>query len=64
MAPIPRRRRLLERRRDILMESYAYELIKKEGYKEGVRSRILQDIQQGTVEARDTMCWRLWKRTF
>ncbi|ROQ89587.1 hypothetical protein [Desulfosoma caldarium] len=46
------------------MESYAYELIKKEGYKEGVRSRILQDIQQGTVEARDTMCWRLWKRTF
>ncbi len=27
--------KLLERRRDIMMESYAYELIKKEGYEEG-----------------------------
>ncbi|WP_448381776.1 hypothetical protein [Desulfosoma sp.] len=40
-------RRLLERRRDIIMESYAYELIKKEGYEEGVRSGIQQGMQQG-----------------
>jgi predicted transposase YdaD len=44
-------RRLLERRRDIMMESYAYELIKKEGYEEGVRSGIQEGIQQGTLEA-------------
>ncbi|WP_246041744.1 hypothetical protein [Desulfoglaeba alkanexedens] len=51
--------RLLERRRDIMMESYAYELIKKEGYKEGVRlgieqglrQGIEQGLQQGTLEA-------------
>lgn len=30
-----------------MMESYAYELIKKEGYEEGVRSGIEQGIQQG-----------------
>ena len=29
------------------MESYAYELIKKEGYEEGVRSGIQQGMQQG-----------------
>ena len=40
-------RRLLERRRDIMMESYAYELIKKEGYEEGIRSGIEQGLQQG-----------------
>ncbi|SMC21679.1 Essential protein Yae1, N terminal [Desulfacinum hydrothermale DSM 13146] len=30
-----------------MMESYAYELIKKEGYEEGVRSGIEQGLQQG-----------------
>ncbi|SHG10694.1 hypothetical protein SAMN02745206_03272 [Desulfacinum infernum DSM 9756] len=40
-------RKLLERRRDIMMESYAYELIKKEGYEEGLRSGVQQGIQQG-----------------
>jgi flagellar biosynthesis/type III secretory pathway protein FliH len=30
-----------------MMESYAYELIKKEGYEEGIRS----GLQQGTLEA-------------
>ncbi len=40
-------RQPLERRRDIMMESYAYELIKKEGYEEGLRSGVQQGIQQG-----------------
>ncbi|MBC7359662.1 MAG: hypothetical protein H5U10_14110 [Desulfacinum sp.] len=44
-------RKLLERRRDIMMESYAYELIKKEGYEEGLRSGVQQGIQQGTLHA-------------
>jgi len=30
-----------------MMESYAYELIKKEGYEEGIRSGIEQGLQQG-----------------
>jgi len=30
-----------------MMESYAYELIKKEGYEEGVRSGMHQGLQQG-----------------
>ncbi len=43
-------RKLLERRRDIMMESYAYELIKKEGYEEGVLSGFQQGILQTTRE--------------
>jgi flagellar biosynthesis/type III secretory pathway protein FliH len=38
-----------------MMESYAYELIKKEGYEEGIRSGLeqgmQQGMQQGTLEA-------------
>lgn len=34
-----------------MMESYAYELMKKEGYEEGVRSGIEQGLQQRTLEA-------------
>ncbi len=39
--------RLLARRRDIMIESAAYELIKKEGIEEGIKLGIQQGIQQG-----------------
>ncbi len=38
--------KLLERRRDLMIESAAYEIIKREGYEEGIR----QGIQRGLLE--------------
>jgi hypothetical protein len=39
-------RKLVERRRDIMIESYAYEIIKQEGIEEGIR----QGIEQGELK--------------
>ncbi len=41
---------LIKRRRDIMIESAAYEIIKKEGYEEGFKVGIQQGIQQGLLE--------------
>ena len=43
-------RELIERRRDIMIESYAYEIIKEEGIKEGIKEGIEKGIQQGKIE--------------
>ncbi len=39
--------RLMQRRRDIMIESAAYEIIKQEGLKEGIQKGIQEGIQQG-----------------
>ncbi|MEJ5363611.1 MAG: hypothetical protein WHS86_00785 [Desulfosoma sp.] len=44
-------RRLLSRRRDIMMESAGYELIKKEGYDEGLRHGMLAEAREMVLEA-------------
>ncbi|WP_448383465.1 hypothetical protein [Desulfosoma sp.] len=43
--------RLLRRRRDIMMESVAYEMIKKEGYDEGMQQGMLADAREMLLEA-------------
>uniref|UniRef100_A0A832EK91 DUF4351 domain-containing protein n=1 Tax=Desulfacinum infernum TaxID=35837 RepID=A0A832EK91_9BACT len=51
--------RLLSRRRDIMMESVAYEMIKKEGYDEGMK----QGLQQGMLtEGREMVLEALAER--
>jgi hypothetical protein len=51
--------KLLSRRRDIMMESAAYEMIKKEGYDEGLQ----RGIQQGMLEeAREMVLEALGER--
>jgi flagellar biosynthesis/type III secretory pathway protein FliH len=39
--------KLIEKRRNIMIESFGYELIKKEGYEEGLQKGFQQGIQQG-----------------
>ena len=56
-------RRLLSRRRDIMMESAAYEMIKKEGYDEGMLKGMQQGMQQGMlVYAREMVLEALAER--
>uniref|UniRef100_A0A832EBV4 Transposase (putative) YhgA-like domain-containing protein n=1 Tax=Desulfacinum infernum TaxID=35837 RepID=A0A832EBV4_9BACT len=43
--------RLLRRRRDIMMESVAYEMIKKEGYDEGMQQGMLAEGREMVLEA-------------
>ena len=43
-------RKLVERRRDIMIESAAYDIIKEEGIKEGLQQGILQNARQDVVE--------------
>jgi predicted transposase YdaD len=40
-------RLLIEKRRDIMIESHAYEIIRNEGYAEGIEKGMQQGIQQG-----------------
>ncbi len=55
--------RLLARRRDIMIESAAYELIKKEGIEEGIKLGIQQGIQQGSIlEAQEMVIEALEER--
>jgi len=44
-------RRLLERRRDIMIESPAYEIIKEEGLREGIQQGMLEDAREMVLEA-------------
>jgi hypothetical protein len=39
--------RLIEKRRHIMIESFGYELIKKEGYEEGLQKGMQKGLQQG-----------------
>jgi hypothetical protein len=43
--------RLLSRRRDIMMESVAYEMIKKEGYEEGMQQGMIAEAREMVLEA-------------
>ncbi|SFM50167.1 hypothetical protein [Thermodesulforhabdus norvegica] len=38
---------LLQKRRNIIMESFAYEIIKKEGFEEGLREGLREGLQEG-----------------
>ncbi len=40
-------RMLIEKRKDIMIESHAYEIIKNEGIEEGIQQGIQQGVQQG-----------------
>ena len=40
-------RQLVERRRDLMIQSYAYDIIKQEGIKEGVQIGVQQGIKEG-----------------
>jgi hypothetical protein len=42
---------LLGRRRDIMIESAAYDLIKEEGYKEGMQKGVVDQSRQGVIDA-------------
>ena len=44
-------RRLLERRRDIMIESPAYEIIKEEGLREGIQQGMLEEAREMVLEA-------------
>jgi len=55
--------KLLERRRDIMIESAAYELIKQEGIEEGIRQGMQQGIQEGFIlDAREMVMEALQER--
>lgn len=43
---------LVRRRRDLMIESYGYEIIKKEGYDEGLQQGLKRGVQQGIEQER------------
>ncbi len=50
-------RQLVERRRDLMIQSYAYDIIKQEGIKEGLQQGIQQGIQQEKLQSkREAVC--------
>ena len=50
-------RQLVERRRDLMIQSYAYDIIKKEGMKEGLQQGLQQGARQGELHSkRQAVC--------
>jgi flagellar biosynthesis/type III secretory pathway protein FliH len=53
--------KLVARRKDIMVESAAYDLIKQEGVAEGIQKGIAEGMEKGLVQARNKTATNLLK---